>query len=87
MKQQEGKKISVIFSSSTIRNPFKNFRWWNLNDTQKSTYMKKPDILSFVFVRHPFDRLVSAYYDKIAGHRSKFGYFKDVVDGIRKNCK
>ena len=34
--------------------------------TKKLQLMKRQkDLLTFVFVRHPFDRLESAYYDKV----------------------
>ena len=43
-------------------------------------------LLSFVMVRHPLDRLVSAYYDKIIGEPSKTN-FKKIVEKIKEKCE
>jgi hypothetical protein len=34
-------------------------------NTDLVSYLKKNDYLSFSFIRHPFDRLVSAYREKV----------------------
>ena len=47
---------------------------------------RKGALLSFVMVRHPLDRLVSAYYDKIVGQSSKTN-FKKIVTQIKDKCK
>ena len=51
--------------------------WWNLTKEQQVGHFNGSDgnILSFVMVRHPFDRLVSAYYDKILGKALKLKIF------------
>lgn len=60
-------------------------RWWDLQMDEKLRYMNQEDVLSFVFVRHPFDRLESAYFDKIVGNP---GYFwKQFAKSIEKKCK
>ena len=35
-------------------------------------YLKENNFFVFSFVRHPFDRLVSAYLDKIAGNPNSY---------------
>ena len=47
------------------------------------------NFLSFVFVRHPLDRLESAYYDKIAVKYGKTTspYWEELVTNIHKKCK
>ena len=35
-------------------------------------YLKKNNFFVFSFVRHPFDRIVSAYLDKIAGNPNNY---------------
>ena len=47
--------------------------------------LKRQSILSFVFVRHPLDRLESAYYDKIVGKPSDTFY--KMVKNIKAKCK
>ena len=50
-------------------------------------YLTRPGaLLSFVMVRHPLDRLASAYYDKIIGEASKTN-FKKIVDKIKEKCE
>ena len=57
--------------------------------TIKLQMIRNEDILSFVFVRHPFDRLESAYYDKIAvtSGNTTSPYWEKLVIGIHKKCK
>lgn len=62
-------------------------RWWNLSKRKKMAYLTRPGaLLSFVMVRHPLDRLASAYYDKIIGEASKTN-FKKIVDKIKEKCE
>ena len=63
--------------------------WWIRNMTIKLQMMRNEDILSFVFVRHPFDRLESSYYNKIAAKagRMSLPYWKKLVRRIHKKCK
>lgn len=62
-------------------------RWWNLSKRKKMAYLTRPGaLLSFVMVRHPLDRLASAYYDKIIGEASETN-FKKIVDKIKEKCK
>ena len=44
------------------------------------------DMLTFVIIRHPFDRIVSSYYDKIVGPGG-FGTYQKIKDVIKKDCK
>ena len=54
-------------------------KWWGLTKGQQISYLNGSvgDILSFVMVRHPLDRLVSAYYDKIIGNSQLNGNVKN----------
>ena len=52
---------------------------------QKLNLMNRQDVLSFVFTRHPFDRLESAYFDKIIGDPGKD--WQHLIQFIKKNCK
>ena len=54
---------------------------------QKIDLLKSGKINSFVFVRHPFDRIESAYYDKMADLTKQTGYFKAIATQIQKKCK
>merc|ERR1711976_846555 len=46
--------------------------WWKISNKKKMAMLKRQSILSFVFVRHPLDRLESAYYDEIVGNPTNF---------------
>ena len=63
------KNFSEISHSELVKMHSQAHKWWNLTKDQQIEHMNGSvgDILSFVMVRHPFDRLVSAYYDKIIG--------------------
>ena len=52
---------------------------------QKLNLMNRQDILSFVFTRHPFDRLESAYFDKIIGDPGEG--WQNLSQFIKKRCK
>ena len=63
------KNFSQITHSQLVKMHAQSKNWWNLTKEQQVGHFDGSvgDILSFVMVRHPFDRLVSAYYDKIIG--------------------
>ena len=62
--------------------------WWNMNIGQKFLFMRHPDMLSFVFVRHPYERLESAYFDKIVGNAANESkWWEFMVNSIRQKCK
>ena len=45
-------------------------------------------MLSFVFVRHPYERLESAYFDKIVGNAANESrWWEFMVNSIRQKCK
>ena len=54
---------------------------------QKIDLLKTGKINSFVFVRHPFDRIESAYYDKMADLTRQSGNFKAIATQVQKKCK
>ena len=67
------------------------YSWW-IRDTNKKLQMlkeDKEDIHSFVFVRHPLDRLESAYYDKIVVKPgTELGpYWSNLLIEIHRKCK
>ena len=67
------------------------YSWW-IRDTNKKLQMlkeEKEDIHSFVFVRHPLDRLESAYYDKIVVKPgTELGpYWSNLLIEIHRKCK
>jgi hypothetical protein len=49
--------------------------------------IQEDGILSFVFVRHPFERLESAYYDKIVGPASKHLPFMTFAKDVVRQCE
>ena len=60
-------------------------KWWTLSRKEVMTMLlKKPSVLSFVLVRHPLDRLESAYFDKIV---NAYGGFSSYVKEIKDKCK
>jgi hypothetical protein len=66
------------------QNPMRKLNANNLNDTVKNGV---GDFTKFIFVRHPFERLVSAYRDKLASNNSIYHRMvgKVIVRKIRKN--
>ena len=71
------KKFSQLSHSKLVNMHAHSHLWWNLTKEQQVGHFNGSDgnILSFVMVRHPFDRLVSAYYDKIIGKALKLKIF------------
>lgn len=67
------------------RNDLHESSWSGISTSKKFALLKRQSILSFVFVRHPFDRIESAYYDKITGEPTET--FKMIVESIKKTCK
>lgn len=53
------KKIEAEHGKKRLK-PFLQSKYFNFNESANFD-----DMLTFAFVRHPFDRLVSAYYDKM----------------------
>ena len=45
--------------------------------------LENENMLTFVVMRHPFDRIVSSYYDKIIGPGG-FGIFQKIKDIIKE---
>ena len=70
------KNLSQITHAQLVQMHAQSHRWWNLTKEQQVGHFNGSfgDILSFVMVRHPFDRLVSAYYDKIIGKTQLFQF-------------
>ena len=66
------------------------YSWW-IQDMNTKLRMLKEDenFLSFVFVRHPLDRLESAYYDKIVVKPgTELGqYWSQLLIQIHRKCK
>jgi hypothetical protein len=62
----EFNNLESLFPKSTIheKNPLRMFDANNLADTIQNGV---GNFTKFIFVRHPFERLVSAYQDKLAG--------------------
>ncbi len=59
--------------------------WWNLTKSKKMALLKRQRIFSFIFVRHPLERLESAYYDKIVGDPSP--HFQKLTSQIKRKCE
>jgi hypothetical protein len=58
-----------------------------MNEEEKVAAIQADRILSFIFVRHPFERLESAYYDKIVGLASKQQPFRNIAINVVNNCE
>ena len=54
--------------------------------SERFNLINENKILSFVNVRHPFDRLESAYYDKITGQGNTRSFLQ-ITDSIKSQCK
>jgi hypothetical protein len=66
------------------QNPMRILNANNLNDTMKNGL---GDFTKFIFVRHPFERLVSAYRDKLAGNDAfyKKAVGREIIRKYRQN--
>ncbi|XP_071963853.1 carbohydrate sulfotransferase 11-like [Antedon mediterranea] len=66
---------------------------WKTNVTifQRFSYKKQREIMDtytkFMFVRHPFSRLLSAFNQKLGPHLQSYGRFQDIFNQILKNFK
>ena len=54
---------------------------------QKIDLLRTGKINSFVFVRHPFDRIESAYFDKMVDLTRQLAPAKAIAAQIQKKCK
>ena len=57
-------KKPFVWASAQYKTPWTLKNWF-------LSFVKKKELFLFSFVRHPFERLVSAYKDKMVQHKSK----------------
>ncbi|EFX82285.1 hypothetical protein DAPPUDRAFT_316998 [Daphnia pulex] len=67
------------------QNPMRKLYASNLNDTVNN---RVGDLTKFIFVRHPFERLVSAYRDKLTRNNPIYHKMvgKVIIRKVRKNA-
>ena len=63
----------------------KYFKFSKPKNIPLKKYFKDNGYFVFMFVRHPFDRLVSAYLDKIAGDPNHYQYDRRFIVAMFKD--
>ena len=76
-------KIDVPHNPHFINTPF--VKPYQLSEQQFTDIMKDQNFLKFTFIRNPYDRILSAYLDKIVGGELRGNFLKTKSDSENKN--